>query len=53
MINIHPYRIKTQPGFIESVLKIINNFGDQVLRTTPKSIIDNISNETLLPPKGE
>jgi len=53
VINIHPYRIKTQPGFIESVLKVINNFGNQVLITTPKSIIDNMSNETLLPPSDE
>jgi peptidoglycan/xylan/chitin deacetylase (PgdA/CDA1 family) len=48
VINIHPYRMKTQPRLIEAVLKIIKNTGDQVLKTTPKSIIDNTPEETFL-----
>jgi peptidoglycan/xylan/chitin deacetylase (PgdA/CDA1 family) len=41
VLNIHPSRIKTQFSLVEGVLKIINETNSQVLKTTPKFIVDS------------
>ena len=45
VLNIHPYRIKTQLWLVEAVLKKIKETNGQVLKTTPKFIIDNFSKD--------